>query len=685
MISNKRLRLPLYLALTGALLSAPAFALDTPRDLRGTEVRQNTVKWEWAPVPGATHYIVSVNGVEQGQTRAAVFYSYNLFAGEYLMTVKAVDSSGTESGPTLQARISTSVTYQNGSYGTSTLVSGPAAAAPTSRETESSTAFGAPANPRGAETSGGSVRWEWNAVAGADRYQVYVDGQDVGSTSDTSVTSNNLWRGEHSMHVKAVNSSGVRSEQSATAKVTVTGEASGVAATSTNNTTGSTSTAAPKASSDPTKVDGLSAEELGGNDVRWQWNEKAGAEQYEVNVDGQVVGTTGNAEWVSQNLFTGEHSLTVKAIDGAGTKSVQSETLKFRVTGGVIGTSGGSSEPSAPTPTAQNDNAGSAPPPVQNTGSSETLIDPASFNYSEVSNKEGYELIFSDEFNGSSLNPFRWHSQLRWDGEWNGERYEYRVINGEDQFYVNVLGPDEEHQQDVVPVYNPFKFNGNTMAIQAIVNPQKNLEKTRSHGKLDDIFHQQQFLSGAISTHEKFSQKYGYFEARIKIPSQEGTFPAFWLFHERRAYEGTQRTEIDIMENLGHAPHYIYNSFHYFTNVSEFYGGDANFIRPRPSGQIFTGTDYSQDFHTYAVDWSPGKVTWFIDGVQTSELNNSQVDYEELYIMINLAMGGNWTNFPTNAGGLGRPGDQRYPTANDVNQFRNPSLEIDYVRVYKRR
>ncbi len=677
MLSKKLLRLPLHMALAGALVAGSAFAVDTPRDLRGTEIRQNTVKWEWAPVEGAVGYIVTVNGVEQGRSRAPMFYSYNLFAGNHTMDVRAVDASGAVSGRTQVATISTNTTFSFATHSVSTLGSQPA----NDGASQASGVFGAPANPRGSEVSPSTVRWEWDAVSGATQYAVTVDGQDVGTTGETSWTSNNLWRGEHSMHVKAVDASGNRSEQSRTSKIIVTGQGSGsLVATS-------SATAGPNASLAASMVDGLRANEFAGNDVKWQWNAMPDAVQYEVTVDGQVAGNTGSLEWISRNLFTGEHSLTVKAIDSSGAKSVQSETLKFRVTGNGSGSASG---------------AGASPPPAQNgvvqgasvqptssgdrnAASVQSLIDPASYNYSEVSNKAGYELVFSDEFNGTSLNPYRWHSQLRWDGEWNGERYEYRVVNGEDQFYVNVLGPDEEHQRKVVPVYNPFKFNGSSMAIQAIVNPLKDREKKRTHGKLDDIVHQQQFLSGAISTHEKFAQKYGYFEARIKIPSQEGTFPAFWLFHEKRAWEGTQRTEIDVMENLGHAPQFIYNSFHYFTNVSRYYGGDANFIKPKPSGQIYTGIDYSQDFHTYSVEWSPGKVTWFIDGVQTSQLYNGNVDFEELYVMINLAMGGNWTNFPANAGGLGRPGSERFPTARDVSEFRNPKLEIDYVRVYRRK
>jgi len=61
------------------------------------------------------------------------------------------------------------------------------------------------------------------------------------------------------------------------------------------------------------------------------------------------------------------------------------------------------------------------------------------------------------------------------------------------------------------------------------------------------------------------------------------------------------------------------------------------------------------------------------------------VNYEELYMIINLAMGGNWTNYPTSSGGLGRPSNERYPAWYDLENHSNPALEIDFVRVYKRR
>ncbi|ASJ72736.1 glycoside hydrolase family 16 protein [Granulosicoccus antarcticus] len=400
--------------------------------------------------------------------------------------------------------------------------------------------------------------------------------------------------------------------------------------------------------------------------ITWTWSAVSGASSYQVTVDGAYVGETSDLSFTSSDLWAGEHSMTVEAIDASGNSSVQSATANVDVTTGIGSKSIDSS--------VQGDASAS---------SVESLIDPASYDYPEVYEHSGYELVFSDEFNGTALNPYRWNSQLRWDGEFNGERFEYRVINGEDQFYVNVLSEDQEHLDTIAPVYDPFQFSGSTLSIRSAKNSLQTNTNELTYGSLEQISSQQTFLSGVISTHDKFSQKYGYFEASIKIPSATGTFPAFWLLHDKEANEGTQRTEIDIMENLGHAPWYIYNSFHYFKNVTSSYFGDATFMKPEPSGQVYDGTDFSEEFHVYAVKWTESNIVWYIDGVQVSEVSSNEANYEELYVIINLAMGGNWTNFPTTAGGLGRSSDALFPNANDLVEFDNPALEIDYVRFYK--
>ena len=430
--------------------------------------------------------------------------------------------------------------------------------------------------------------------------------------------------------------------------------------------------------------------------MQWEWSQVSGASQYEVTIDGRVATTIGGLNFTSTGLWAGDHSMTVRAIDGSNNFSGRSATAKINVpfsydpnnparseTIGSAETTASFGNSGASTPVTSTPVVSAPAPPPPAPSNDNGLIDPATWTKQGL--PSDWEVTFSDEFDGNSLNPARWHGQLRWDGEWNGERYEYRIINGEAQMYVNILSPDQDHLSYLVPQYNPFEFNGSRLAIRAVRNPLREANFGIDHGPLRDVARQQEFLSGAISSFDKFSQKYGRFEARIKIPSHVGTFPAFWLYHQRRRWEGTQRTEIDIMENLGHAPHFIYNSFHYHTDVSATYSGNANFLRPSPDGQIFTGTDFSQNYHTYAVEWSPGYVAWFIDDQKVSELWSGNVDYEDLYIIINLAMGGNWANFPVSSGGLGRPGYDRYPTQNDVNNHNNPALEIDFVRAYKPR
>lgn len=410
----------------------------------------------------------------------------------------------------------------------------------------------------------------------------------------------------------------------------------------------------------------LRAQIIDQTQVVWEWDSVSGAIQYEVVIDGLNRGLTPNANYRSNDLWPGEHSISVKAVDLNGQFSAFTQGIKIN------------------TLTDASSDANSNDPAKLNTASGDGPIDANSYNYPEVYEKPGYELSFSDEFNDDRLNPEKWNTQLRWDGEFNGERFEYRMINGEEQFYVNIFSDDPEHLTTVVPSYNPFEFDGSRLAIRATRNPLKTTNDNADHGPLSAMVAQQEFLSGAITTYDKFTQKYGYFEARLKIPSHVGTFPAFWLHHQRRANENTRRTEIDIMENLGHAPWYIYNSFHHFDNVSATYSGDANFVKPLPEGQIYTGIDYSLDYHTYAVEWEPGYIAWFIDGQKVSEITNSNVDHEELYVLLNLAMGGYWTNFPENAGGLGRDRENFFPNFDDLNNFSNPALEIDYVRVYKK-
>jgi len=472
------------------------------------------------------------------------------------------------------------------------------------------------------------VRWNqpWDDT-GIDGYNIYRDGNYYSTVRTTQFNDTNVSPGSsHSYQIAAFdaaqNYSALSEQIQTTTGQNQNNNNSAPAPQQTNNNTGNTS-------NDVNRPPGnLSGTEIAAGTVEWQWEWLPQAAQYEVTVDGVWAGVTDSTSFISNNLWVGDHSLSVKSISADGRYSHSSDTLKFFVTGQAGGSASAQPAPPPPAPVAETQQA--AQQPAQRSNEPDTgMIDPSSWQMPGI-DRDGYDLVFSDEFDGNELSATRWDTNFRWDGEFNGERYEYRVINEESQFYISPLSADQEHRDVAVPHHNPFEFNGDRLAIRAIRNPAKTNSNNAAHGSMREILSQQTFLSGALSTHDTFSQKYGYFEARIKIPSHVGTFPAFWLFHKNRAYEGTRRTEIDIMENLGHAPWYIYNSMHFFTNVSATYGGDPNSLRPEPSGQVYTGTDYSQDYHTYAVEWEPGHVTWLIDGVKTNEIWHPAGDYEEL-------------------------------------------------------
>ena len=138
------------------------------------------------------------------------------------------------------------------------------------------------------------------------------------------------------------------------------------------------------------------------------------------------------------------------------------------------------------------------------------------------------------------------------------------------------------------------------------------------------------YTSGALTTKGKVAFKYGLLEVKAKLPAGQGLLPAIWLWNE----QGNEFPEIDIVELLGQQPGQMWNVVHY--KVNERYGRD------------FTMTDHpdlTQDFHVYAIDWQPDKITFLLDGkpVFTS---TDYVPHEEMYLFINTGVGGNWVGEP---------------------------------------
>lgn len=228
-----------------------------------------------------------------------------------------------------------------------------------------------------------------------------------------------------------------------------------------------------------------------------------------------------------------------------------------------------------------------------------------------------WALTFQDEFSGTSVNTSKWKNK--------GPTL---AGNKELQKYT----PDNLSQKNGVLDITP--------------------EKQTAGG-------QTKYTSGTLRTDGMFSQKYGYFEIRAQMPEGQGMWPAFWL---RPNYDSPTRgaKEIDVFEYIGGKdPNTIHMTNHWGQN----YGADHH---QKP--QKTTLNTATSQYHTYGIDWQPDSITWYIDGKPVAK-STEGVPQEEMFMILNLAIGGKWPGNP----------DATTPFGED-NAFK-----VDYVRVYQRK
>jgi beta-glucanase (GH16 family) len=171
-----------------------------------------------------------------------------------------------------------------------------------------------------------------------------------------------------------------------------------------------------------------------------------------------------------------------------------------------------------------------------------------------------------------------------------------------------------------------------------------------------------EYTSARLTTAGKFRTTYGRFEARIKIPRGQGIWPAFWLLGDNFGQVGWPDCgEIDIMENIGREPSTVHGTIH---GPGYSGGGGIGAAYTLPNGQQF-----ADDFHVFAVEWSPNRIAWSVDGhvyqVRTpADLGGRRWVFDhDFFLILNVAVGGHW------------PGDPDGST-----QFPQRML-VDYVRV----
>jgi beta-glucanase (GH16 family) len=247
--------------------------------------------------------------------------------------------------------------------------------------------------------------------------------------------------------------------------------------------------------------------------------------------------------------------------------------------------------------------------------------------------RAGRTLVWSDDFNapnGSPVDSSKWVLETGGNG-WGNQELEYYTARPQ----------------------NAFQQGGNLVI--------KVLEE--KYTGPDGVT--RNYTSARLKTQGKFAQKYGRFEARIKIPYGQGIWPAFWMLGEDIEKKGWPKCgEIDIMENIGKEPSTVHGTIH-----GPGYSGGKGIGGPfeLPAGQRF-----ADDFHVFAVEWEPKAIRFYVDDHLYTTRTPADLPQgakwvykHPFFILLNVAVGGGWPGNP------------------DSSTLFPQTMLVDYVRVYR--
>jgi hypothetical protein len=227
-------------------------------------------------------------------------------------------------------------------------------------------------------------------------------------------------------------------------------------------------------------------------------------------------------------------------------------------------------------------------------------------------------LTFDDEFNGSALAP-------AWNTCW----------------LYSLGGCSNGDQEGEWYTPNNVSVNAGSLHLTALNQTVQGKMMTTGAPRT------YQYTSGMVNTQNTFSFTYGYVEWRAQLTTGKGFWPALWLLPAN----GTWPPEIDALEQVGTQPDV--GNFTYHPGA-----GQAN----EASYALIPGL--SSGYHTFGVDWEPGRITWYVDSQAVFTATQS-VTATAMYLVMNLAVGGSWPGYPD--------ASTQFPS----------SFNIDYVRVWQ--
>ena len=248
-----------------------------------------------------------------------------------------------------------------------------------------------------------------------------------------------------------------------------------------------------------------------------------------------------------------------------------------------------------------------------------------------IETPEGYSLLWSDEFDDPSINTAKWQYEI-------GDGTDYGLPvgwgNNERQIYTeNADNSGIENDGELSALFIRALSDGNGG-----------------------------FTSAKMTTKNFFSMRFGRIDIKAKMPKGQGIWPAIWMLGTNiDEIDWPGCGEIDIVEMLGHEPNKVYSTLHY-TDLDNRHGEIQGIY------ELSSGT-FHDTYHNFSLDWTPDNLTFSVDGVEVRQVpieDDMKEFLRSFYLVLNVAVGGNWPGFPDNT--------TSFPQ----------TLSIDYIRVFEK-
>ena len=246
---------------------------------------------------------------------------------------------------------------------------------------------------------------------------------------------------------------------------------------------------------------------------------------------------------------------------------------------------------------------------------------------------EGYTLEWSDEFNGSSISTVNWMHEIG-----DGTDYGLPVGWGNNELQLYTNASQNSYLEDI--------SDDNAALV---------IEATESAPG--------EYHSAKLTTSGLRSFRYGKIDARIKLPTAQGMWPAFWMLGDNFSTLGWPGCgEIDILELVEFEPNTIRGNIHYVDSDQRYASAEGD--------PAIIAESFSEDYHQFGMEWTPNEITYLLDDVvyKTVSIDNEGMKEfdRSFYLILNVAVGGNWPGSP------------------DASTVFPQKMYVDYIRYYSK-